>query len=337
MKTLILMLLDVFGADFNLNRMFFLVLVHFSCQTTTCVFRIFYNGYVSVKTVTLGLSTKMGTEDGSMLDLVENERIDTETQEFSSEPPQSSSTSYNENARLSRNENASKTILNDAFELDLGADDVKKLSDIDVTQSNSLDNLESSRSPELSDSRDVELADNNIERPKRVHVEEEQNENKLKPPDLQTEIQKSGSSGSIIIDEKDTVEIYFKSYDASDDDLEHAAELDISSAVIVQPSSTVSIKTQNDVKESDSKKITAADQNDKAEGSDVNYLHHDTDLDLYPLSSDEHRNCCYRCWYSERCNACIIGLIDRIPDRCLCPCLLSCYRCLQIVLCCDWS
>ena len=172
--------------------------------------------------------------------------------------------------------------------------------------------------------------------------DEEQDKNQLKPPNLQHELHTSDSASSIIIDEKDTVEVYFKTDDTSEDDLD-AAELSISSVVTIQPISAVSIKGENDIEGHetvDCNRIIVENQNepiDKVEENNANYIVNDTDLDFYPLSSDVHQGCCYRCWYSERCNACIIGLIDRIPDKCLCPCLLSCYRCLQVVLCCDWS
>lgn len=135
------------------------------------------------------------------------------------------------------------------------------------------------------------------------------------------------------------MEANLKTHDDNEDDID-VAELNMSSAVTIQP---LSIKGENDIEcheTVDCNKIIVENKNqlnDKVEESNVNYFFSGTDLDFYPFSSNNHRNCCYMCWYSERCNACIIKLIDRMPDKCLCPCLLSCYRCLQVSLCCDWS
>ena len=184
---------------------------------------------------------------------------------------------------------------------------------------------------DYSDSTEGALSVTGTECLKGKSLEDEHRKPKNKPCDLQHELQTPASATSIIIDEKDTVEVYFKTDDTSDDDLD-AAELNVSAIVTVQPHNTVPVNGEDN--------ITAEKQNDsneKIEDSNTKNIETDTDLDFYPLSLDKHRNCCYRCWYSERCNACIIGLIDRIPETCLCPCLLSCYRCLQVVLCCDWS
>ena len=148
-------------------------------------------------------------------------------------------------------------------------------------------------------------------------------------------------SPSIIMNEKDTAEIYFKSDDVHIDPLEEAAKIDITQAITVQPVAAVTVQEDlitriehSDASNSDSYHKTDEDAviNEMASSNEK-----ETDLDLYPIAVDKTRNCCYRCWYNEMCNECIIGLIDHIPDRCVCPCLLSCYRCLQIVLCCDWS
>lgn len=283
----------------------------------------------------------------STLQLVENET--TENREYNTDRPKSPETA--------KSENAVKTILNDAFE-DVKAGN-KDSSDVSLTPCISLEILDSASSSDVSESAeagkedvntDIVLKEDSDKRedervPGKAESEENhgergkeiQNKSELQTP--VSGLQSSSSSKSIIIDEKETVEVFFK----SDETIGPVAELDITSAVTVQPSKSLSVKSERDsvgTKAARSKANISEErtmENRKVVHSDADYLHHDTDLDLYPLSADEHKNCCYRCWYSETCNACILESIDRIPDRCLCPCLLSCYRCLQVVLCCDWS
>lgn len=243
----------------------------------------------------------------------------------------------NPDSDIHETENKVKTILNNAFN-DI-KDENNESPATDVTADDTDDDLDDSVPPDnvLSDSAVVNQLENQDD-----NKGECDRETSLKICN-ESGLHSSSSSKSIIIDEKDTVEIYFKTDDSHDEIVEPVAELNITSAVTVQPVSSLSVKTEineNITEAVDSENEPVRKQTTEESNvmhDDRDFLHRETDLDLYPLSADEHRNCCYRCWYSETCNACIIGLIDRIPDRCLCPCLLSCYRCLQVVLCCDWS
>lgn len=267
----------------------------------------------------------MSTEVGSTLQLVDTECIENKDQQVDGD------------SDLEKHDRESvKTILNIAF--DDTEDQINEASAKDVTAEDTDDELDDSVPPSSTPDSEIITPVHNLDDKK----ERQDGETSLKVCD-ESELHSSSSSKSIIIGEKDTVEIYFKSDDIHNDDEESEpiAELNITSAVTVQPVSSLSVKNEGTnginqavVPETEPAiKHTTEERN--VDHDHGNLLHKDSDL--YPLSTSIHRNCCYRCWYSETCNDCIIGLIDRIPDRCLCPCLLTCYRCLQIVLCCDWS
>ena len=229
-------------------------------------------------------------------------------------------------------EDSTKTILNNTFDDDKEVkEDEKEFPDTTSTADNSAIGLDAQRTS--SDNSQVEYNET------AEHKTDTDITCNVEPVDKH-ERSVSSNSESIIIDEKETVEIDFKS-DENHDEKEHVAELNLTSAVIVQPVSSVSVRSETN--DGMTEQITSQQCNVQTTGENKSIkdntasLNKDTDIEFYPLSVDEHRNCCYRCWYNETCNDCIIGLIDRIPDRCLCPCLLNCYRCLQIVLCCDWS
>lgn len=268
----------------------------------------------------------MSTEAGSTLELVETEHIEITVQ---SSDDDSVFGDENESKRTV------KTILNNAFD-DTIIDKNGELQAKEVAVAgNAVNNVhEGVHLNNISDAGTAKSLE--IKKDNKVTSDKD---NTLKVNN-ESELHSSSSSKSIIIDEKDTVEVYFKTDDSHDEDLEPVAELNVTSAVTVQPVRGLSVKSETN-NARDSKKDHTAKQRTAERNMHMHdeggLTHHDTDLDLYPLSADEHRNCCYRCWYSETCNACIIGMIDRIPDPCLCPCLLSCYRCLQVILCCDWS
>lgn len=267
----------------------------------------------------------MSTEAGSTLQLVETEHIEITVQ-----------SSDDDSVFGDENESKSsvKTILNNAFDDTKGNNGESQAKEV-AAADNAVNNVhESVHSNNIVEAGTIKSSANKVKR-----VTSDSTDNTLKVNN-EPELHSSSSSKSIIIDEKDTVEVYFKTDDSHDEDVEPVAELNVTSAVTVQPVSSLSVKTETNYLRGSRTDLSAkqrtADRNMHMH-DEGGLTHHDTDLDLYPLSADEHRNCCYRCWYSETCNACIIGMIDRIPDPCLCPCLLSCYRCLQVILCCDWS